>query len=85
MMKITMKPSEITIFATDETARQFVLFQEHLQEFNLFLQYRQEFNLLIQKNVFNQRSATISIDFDHLGILQNIRRNDFLYSKKFDS
>lgn len=71
----TTKPTEITIFATDETARKFLLFQE----------YFEVFNLMLEKKVFEQKKAAVTLHFDHNGTLQVIERADFLYSRKFDS
>lgn len=66
------KVQEITIFATDETAKQFIAFQKH---YDVFM-------LLMEKKVFEQKNATVSLDFDKFGALKAIRRNDFLFTTK---
>jgi hypothetical protein len=65
--------NEITIFLTEEEATKFVLFQKHYSDFML----------MIEKGVFDQKNATIMLDYDSNGVLQTIRRNDFMYSKKY--
>lgn len=64
--------TKVAIYVPDEDATKFLLFQ----------QYYDPFTVLVDNNVFEQKSATILLDFDHLGILQSVRRNDFLYSRK---
>lgn len=65
---------QIAVYIPDEEAKKWILFQKHYKEFNL----------LIEKGVFEQKSAAISLHFDHLGVLQTIQRADFLYSRKHD-
>lgn len=67
--------NEITIFATDDTAKKFLLFQKY---FDIF-------NVLLENNIFEQKKATIALNFDHNGILQSVQRADFLYTKKFST
>lgn len=69
-----MNSELIAVYIPDEEAKKFLIFQ----------QYYQPIGLLIDRKVFEQKNATISLDFDNLGMLQTIRRNDFLYSKRFD-
>ncbi len=69
-----MKSNLVTVFMTNEEA----------EMFKLFMQYYDTFELLVAKDVFNQRSASISLNFDPNGILQTIQRNDFLFHRKFD-
>lgn len=64
--------TEIAVYIPDEDAKKWLLFQ----------QYYEPFNLLAEKQVFEQKNATILLDFDHFGKIQAIRRNDFLYSVK---
>ena len=57
---------------------------------NLFLEfqrYHEIFNLLLSKNVFNQKGAAITLNFDNQGVLKNITRADVLYlaGKEFDN
>lgn len=65
---------EVAVYLADPDVHKWMLFQ----------QYYDPFTLLIDRHVFEQRNATVSLDFDHLGILQTIRRNDFLFSRKHD-
>ena len=67
-----MDKIEVAVYIPDADATKWLLFQ----------QYYEPFTLLAERHVFEQKNATILLDFDHLGILQNIRRNDFLYSRK---
>lgn len=69
-----MSDQTITIFATDETARQFLLFQEHFDVFST----------MINKGVFNIKNGSVALHFDHNGILQTIQRADVLYSRKHE-
>lgn len=70
-----MQTTEITIFATDEVARKFILFQK----------YYEIFSLLVDRGVFNTKNGTIAMDFDKDGVLQDIKRADFLYSRRFEA
>lgn len=72
--KTTMPTEKIAIYVLDDEAKKFMLFQQHYELFSL----------LLEKGVFDQKSAAISLHFDHLGTLQTIQRADFLYSRKFD-
>lgn len=65
---------EIAVYMPDEDAKKFIVFQK----------YYQPISLLVEHNVFEQKNAAISLNFDHLGILQTIDRKDILYSKRFD-
>lgn len=77
LVKSTMEtnnfiPEKIPVFIPDVEAKQFLIFQ----------QYYEPFVLLIEKKVFEQKNATVSLDFDKLGVLRAIRRQDFLYSSR---
>jgi len=55
-------------------------------EAELFKQFQMNhemFKLLVEKGVFKSKNAKISLNFNHLGELMTIQREDFLYSKKF--
>jgi len=69
-----MELNEITVYLTEEQAKQFVLFQR----------YYDLFDLLLKKGVFDQKKCAITLHFDHNGVLQTIQRADFLYSKQFE-
>lgn len=62
-----------------------ILSTEDAQKFKLFVEYYDMFSLLVSKNVFNQKSASVSLNFDHNGVLQTIHRNDILYSSRHES
>ena len=66
---------EVAVYLPDEDAKKFLLFQEH---YDLF-------SLLLERGVFEQKKASVILDFDHTGMLQSIRRNDFMYSRQFDT
>lgn len=63
---------EVTIILTTPEA---VMFREYQKDYELF-------NLLKSHGIFNQKNASITLNFDHNGILQNIQRQDFIYSKR---
>lgn len=69
-----METNKVAIFVADPDVTKWLLFQ----------QFYDPFTLMVEKQVFGQKNATILLDFDHLGILQTIRRNDFLYSRKHE-
>lgn len=65
---------EIAVYMPDEDAKKFLEFQKHYSVFNI----------LLEKGVFNQKNASISLNFDSNGVLQTIQRADFLYAKRFE-
>lgn len=65
---------EIAVYMPDEDAKKFLEFQKHYQIFSI----------LLEKGVFNQKNASISLNFDSNGVLQTIQRADFLYAKRFE-
>lgn len=76
LQKITMdNPKIIDIYIPDEDAQKFILFKK----------YFDVFSILLEKGVFNQKSASVHLNFDHLGTLQTIQREDMMYSRKFAS
>lgn len=48
------------------------------------VQYYDLFMMMVNKGVFNQKNAAVTLHFDQNGILQNIQRADFLFSRKHD-
>lgn len=73
-----MKNNEdITIFLTPIDAERFKDFQR----------YYELFNFLLDKKVFEQKGASIVLNFDHLGNIGSITRSDVLYlsTKQFDN
>lgn len=55
-----------------------------VEKFMLFQKHYELFSTLLEKGVFEQRSAMVSLNFDHQGTLQTIQRADFLYSRKHE-
>jgi len=64
--------NEVTIILTTPEAMQF---REYQQDYELF-------NLLKSRGVFDQKNASVTLNFDHNGVLQTIQRQDFMYSKR---
>lgn len=64
--------TEIKIYATDDVARKFLVFQ----------QYFDPISTIIDAHVFDVRNGSVVLNFDNLGILQTIQRADTLYSRK---
>ena len=64
--------TKIAVYIPDEEAKQFLLFQ----------QYFVPFTILVDHHVFEQKNATVLLDFDKYGTIGSIRRNDFLYSAR---
>lgn len=60
-----------------------ILTNEDAEKFKKFVKYYDVFDLLLRKKVFEQKSASISLNFDHLGKLQTIQRQDLLYSSRY--
>jgi hypothetical protein len=71
---MSKNPIKIPIYAPDDEAKKFILFK----------QYFETFSILLEKGVFEQKSAAITLHFDHLGVLQSVRRADSLYEKRFE-
>lgn len=66
--------AKIDIYIPNEEAQQFLLFKQNYEKFIIML----------SSGVFNQKSATILLDFDASGELRGIRRQDSLYTYKKD-
>lgn len=68
---------EITIFLTPIDA----------EKYKQFLQYYDIFTFLLEKKVFEQKGASIVLNFDNKGQIGSITRNDVLYLSniKFDN
>ncbi len=71
-MELTNK--EITVYLDDQQAKMFVLFQEQYENIALML----------KSKVFEQKGATITLNFDTLGKIKNIKRSDVLYDENTD-
>jgi len=71
-----MKNDDIAIFLAPIEAEKFVEFQK----------YYELFNFLLDKKVFEQRGASIVLNFDHVGNIGSITRSDVLYlsNKQFE-
>ena len=68
-------PNKVAVFIPDAEAAQFLLFQK----------YYEPFSILLDANVFTQRNAAITLNFDNNGILQVVERKDRLYSRRHDA
>lgn len=66
--------AKIDIYIPNEEAQQFLLFKQNYEKFVI----------LLSSGVFNQKNATILLDFDSSGELRGIRRQDSLYTYKKD-
>lgn len=66
------KKIEVAVYMPDEEALQFLLFKKHYSKIAV----------LIKANVFEQKNATISLNFDSVGDLKSINRSDSLYSAR---
>lgn len=62
-------PESIPVFMPDAEVKQFLVFQQHFKPITV----------LIDAGVFEQKDATILLDFDHFGTLVKVRRNDALW------
>lgn len=60
-----------------------IMTPEELEKFKMFLQHYEIISVLLESNAFNQKSASVILNFDHLGTLQDVKREDTLYIKKF--
>lgn len=58
------------------------LTESDIVKFKAFMQHYDLFSLLLEHGVFDQKSATIALHFDHNGTLKTIERKDFLYYPK---
>lgn len=70
--KTMNKPTIVQL--SDEDALKFMQFMEHYDAIRV----------LIEAKVFEQKKATIALNFDHNGVLKSVQRADFLYSSNFD-
>lgn len=68
---------EITIFLAPLDVERWKEFQRHYELFNF----------LLDRKVFEQKGASIILNFDNLGNIGSITRSDVLYlsNKKFDN
>jgi hypothetical protein len=58
--------------------------EEDAVKLALFLKHYDKINVLIKAGFFEQKKANIIVNIDHTGKIQNIKREDFLYSASFD-
>jgi len=63
---------EVTIYITEDIAKEFVLFQKNYETFKT----------LLDSKVFDLRGGSVTLHFDHEGVLQLIQREDVLYSRR---
>lgn len=57
---------------------------DEAEKYMLFLKHYDLFTLLLKRDVFNQKNASVTLDFDNSGILSSVRRTDILYSKRHE-
>jgi len=60
----------IPVFMPDDEVKKFLVFQ----------QFYQPISILVENGVFEQKNATILLDFDKDGELKGIRRHDYLFT-----
>ncbi len=61
--------AKIPVYMPDAEVKQFLAFQ----------QYFRPISVLIEAKVFEEKNSTVLLDFDHLGTLVKVRRNDVLW------
>jgi len=66
---------KIAVYVPDSEAKLFLLFKEH----------QDIITLLLEKDVFKQKNAAITLNFDHKGMVQTIERRDWLYNVRHES
>lgn len=71
---MTNEIAEVTILLPEEEAKKWMMFQR----------YYDMFSLMVDRGVFEQKNCSISLHFDHNGILQTIQNSGFLYSRKHE-
>lgn len=57
---------------------------EDARKLAIFLENYDKITVLIKAGFFEQKKANIIINIDHNGKIQNVKREDFLYSAAFD-
>jgi hypothetical protein len=62
----------IPVYMPDEEVKRFLVFQQHYQPISI----------LVDNGVFEQKNATILLDFDKDGVLKSVRRQDYLFSAR---
>ena len=65
-------PERIPVYLPDEEVKKFMIFQEFFEPISI----------LVQNHVFEQKNATILLDFDKDGVIRSVRRQDFLYTSR---
>lgn len=53
-----------------------------VSKWRLFQQFYDPFTIMIDAGVFNTKNGSIALNFDSQGVLQNIQRADYLYSRR---
>lgn len=69
---------------TVETMNEVTIFVEPIdvKKWQLFQEYYDPFTVMVNAGVFSTKNGSIALNFDSQGILQNIQRADYLYSRK---
>lgn len=58
---------------------------QDIEKFKVFMEHYDKISLMLEAGVFDQKKATIALNFDHLGQLCSIQRADFLFTSQFDT
>lgn len=56
-----------------------------IEKFKVFMEHYDKISLMVEAGVFEQKKATIALNFDHTGALKSIQRADFLFTSQFDT
>jgi hypothetical protein len=62
--------TRIPVFMPDAEVKKFLVFQKHYEPISI----------LVDNGVFEQKNATILLDFDKDGVLKSVRRQDYLFT-----
>lgn len=65
---------QVKIILSEEDAKKWIEYQKNYVTFVLML----------ERGVFDIKNGSALLNFDSQGILQNIQRSDYLYSRKHD-
>jgi hypothetical protein len=65
---------QVKIILSEEDAKRWIEYQKN---YNTFV-------LMLERGVFDIKNGSALLNFDNQGILQNIQRSDYLYSRKHE-
>lgn len=69
-LAIIIMETKIPVYMPDEEVQKFLVFQKHYKPISI----------LVENQVFEQKNATILLDFDKDGVLKSVRRQDYLFT-----